>query len=259
MGAAIKFPPMYEEQMVSEFERGAHLYIKGGRLPERMLDWLALMQHYGVPTRLLDFTKSPYVACYFAFRYPGNAPYRAIWALDTESFVWGSAENWLLNAEVRQAVFGIMRSTRDTTLDIMDAIENDKIFRTLMQVSGWSGYNAILPVSGSFANERMMVQQGTFVLPTNLGAGFMHNVRASISKEIEPSDVTTSPLLKICIPNSVRMVVLKDLHLMNITEASLFPGLEGFARSLSPSLQADLDARLRLMEADIDSEDELPD
>lgn len=106
MGAAINFPPRYEEQMVEEFQRGAHLYIKGGRLPEHMLDWLALMQHYGVPTRLLDFTKSPYVACYFAFRNMNNAPHRAVWALNPAPFTAEGENQWRLNTGLREAVLG---------------------------------------------------------------------------------------------------------------------------------------------------------
>ena len=48
------------------------------------VEWLALMQHYGAPTRLLDWTNSAYVALHFALNNRKSTEDCAVWAIDTE-------------------------------------------------------------------------------------------------------------------------------------------------------------------------------
>src|SRR5687767_7125024 len=55
-----------------EFERRAHFYLAPQHVPRDTVEWLALMQHYGAPTRLLDFTRSPYIASYFSIEDEGE-------------------------------------------------------------------------------------------------------------------------------------------------------------------------------------------
>lgn len=71
--------PAPESVLINRFRQNANLLIT--HRPKSNFEWLFLMQHYGVPTRLLDWTESPLIALYFAVM---GEPRKsgAIWALD---------------------------------------------------------------------------------------------------------------------------------------------------------------------------------
>ncbi|MCD6530855.1 FRG domain-containing protein, partial [bacterium] len=75
----------YESQLYTKFYlKAPSRYINCPRSNE-YYKWLFLMQHYGLPTRLLDWTESILVAVYFAIKYAkkydGDYEKAVIWAL----------------------------------------------------------------------------------------------------------------------------------------------------------------------------------
>ena len=81
--------PNQESSAIQYFKELANGLAKNGR---SSIDWLARMQHYGTPTRLLDFTKSFDVALYFAFSNPNSNEDHAIWAINLYEFMDRSKE-----------------------------------------------------------------------------------------------------------------------------------------------------------------------
>lgn len=56
-------------------------------------EWWALGRHYGLVTPLLDWTRSPYVAAFFAFAEQAENEYVTVWALDTNPLhMWKDGE-----------------------------------------------------------------------------------------------------------------------------------------------------------------------
>jgi hypothetical protein len=69
--------PRLERHLIRNFRKYAHREQPGPTL----WDWLSLAQHHGLPTRLLDWTFSPFVAAHFATAaHPGEDA--VIWAVD---------------------------------------------------------------------------------------------------------------------------------------------------------------------------------
>lgn len=67
-----------EQSLAKRFKQNAYLLLSD--IPQNEWEWLFVMQHHGVPTRLLDWTESPLVGIYFAVNErPRMAG--ALWAL----------------------------------------------------------------------------------------------------------------------------------------------------------------------------------
>ena len=178
------------------------------------VELFALMQHYGAPTRLLDFTYSFYIALFFALEnFQGNSP--TIWCIDAL---------WFQDQTINH--LGI------TDKEFMPGKCGKDFEKYFMKVNGKNVKQAVYQMTPYQLNLRLSIQQGTFLCPCNINFSFMANFCASISK-----NTSINNHVKILeIEPQIRAKILKELYRMNITKASLFPGLTGFAESLKHSL-----------------------
>ncbi len=77
--SAYHIPNVDEPAVVDSFQWGAVSMLSS--TPSDQWQWYSLMRHYGLPTRLLDWSQSPLVAQYFALN-SGPTPAPCVWTMD---------------------------------------------------------------------------------------------------------------------------------------------------------------------------------
>jgi hypothetical protein len=71
-----------ERKMIRQFKRQSHRYLENPPKDDDTIEWLALVQHFGSPTRFQDWTYSFFVALFFAVE---AAEKRCpVWAIDMD-------------------------------------------------------------------------------------------------------------------------------------------------------------------------------
>lgn len=194
----------------NQFKHKAHLYANAA-LMEKVKTfpcWWAVMQHHGAPTRLLDWSMSPYVAAYFAVQQDGSGKPGAVWCV---------CRNHLESSFMKSYVDEFPDFTREEELD-------EKVRTLHKRLQDPETIHAVAPLNFKFAtSERIAQQQGAFTMCLRI-----HQSHNCISKQVGAENVK-----RILIPHELKPEFLSQLRLMNITASSLFPGVDGLGQSIA--------------------------
>lgn len=206
----------FEEHSLTEFQSKFHLYDKENIQPASKLAWLSIMQHYGVPTRLVDFTSSPYVALYFALEAynPLDGTDMAVFALDYSSIMERSIQ------EIAR------RDTNFRENRVSLRLKQDQVFETIVDRFA---YDIAWVAEPKQLNARLDRQAGSFLLSGNRAMKIDDVLASSVYADV--------PMVKFRIVQALYTGVFALLRKMNITSKSLYGDLDGLARALKMEMQ----------------------
>jgi hypothetical protein len=184
-----------------------YAYGQGGG--DSVWQWLALGQHRGLPTRLLDWTYSPFVALHFATANLAR--------MDVDGEVWAVnfvEANRYLPAAIRRILEGEGSDT--ATVEMLGA------FRTLGAFDRLARRPFVVFLEPPSLDRRIVNQFALFSLMSSPSATFDTWVAQH-----------QSLTRRIVIPASLKWEIRDKLDQANINERVLFPGLDGLSRWLT--------------------------
>lgn len=202
---------MGKRELKAYIDLTAHLYDD--------LDLMAYIQHYGGVTRLLDFTDSFSVALFFAMQGTGSEAAR---------------------------VFCIKR--RDINNGFNN--RNERREKALLAVKTSFPTSQVISFAPTLLNERMVAQQGLFLIPFSLD----ERIQDMVMKKLKLADTSLDrktfyereevdfwletflrygSLIIIDIPNKLFVQTQEMLRKINVSPNTLFPGIDGICRSLN--------------------------
>lgn len=196
---------LLERVLTDRFIAGAANNLPPGTLAasKHLVDWWPIMRHHGVPTRILDWTTSIYVAAYFA---ASGSPQcdGAIWIVHAHTFDAHTAS----------------LSPGGVLPILVDKLLSDPAAPSVLHMFDRKAAKL----------DRMVVQQGGFMLSQNVGTDLEASLQEMATAHPHPAGETI--VAKARLPAKLKPTFMRRLRAMNVTGASLFPGVDGVGKGL---------------------------
>jgi hypothetical protein len=200
----IQWALKHELKMLQMFREEAHNHLSTSLLPldqESVEVWWPIMQHYGAPTRLLDWSNSPFIAAYFAVS--------KITEDDGAVFL---VHPHKINLKAKEE----HGYNEINFLELCLKPEDSKF---------------LLFFQPSVKQSRVSAQQGGFSVCGNPLKDHIIAIGENVVDNNDPDR-----LQKIIIPAHLKSIFLLRLHQMNITARTLYQGIDGLGQSLAEYL-----------------------
>jgi hypothetical protein len=185
-----------ESTLIKRFKQSAAMLISA--TPKDSFDWLFLMQHYGVPTRLLDWSENPLVALYFAVS-------------SYDEHTGKDAALWSLRPSELNKNAGISDADEEY---FVPSFEDDELSNYSVEILRQNSRSQLKPLAtiATRNNSRIQAQHGVFTIH--------HNDKIAIEDVGDSSQV-----IKYVIPDQSRDKMKKQLQVLGFTKFQLFPEL----------------------------------
>jgi hypothetical protein len=225
-----------EEDMLTYFSDRARLYkeIPTNREHLNVYDWWGFMQHYGAPTRMVDWSLSPYVALYFAVEDYYNK--------DGALFLYKTPPLSFVQRLANKIDFPVgVVNGKDQFIDFFVDQYNK-------QINNKPYTKCLLVTRGNNSTNRMFAQQSIHTVGTELLDSFDKQIEdLEIEHKVKKKEGEET-LIKIIIPLKLKLEFQVNLNAMNINATTLFPGIEGLGKTTRKFVEQRIKSRIKTLE-----------